>query len=382
VNDHRPSGPAVLVGILVALRLAWRTLRGRRPGSAAPGGPVARGGPDGPVVPGGPGGPVVPGGPGGPVVPGGPGGPVVPGGGPDPDDPRRREVPSDPRAELWVALLLLAAAVCAICFIVVYVVEQFDTQLLGLAIGVCFALLAAAAIIAGKRVVPQETEVEERGELLVGTEAHELTEMVESGGEGISRRGLLTCATCLAGGAVAAAIATPAASLGPAARSLHASPWRRGTRLIDADSGRPIDAADVQIGTFYTALAEGADPEGLASSVLLVRLPPRFIQLPRSRRGWAPRGLMAYSKICPHAGCAISLYRYPTYAPSSVKVPAFTCPCHYSTFTPGDGGRVIFGPAGRELPQLPLMVDRDGTVRAAGDFNADVGPSWWGVRRS
>jgi ubiquinol-cytochrome c reductase iron-sulfur subunit len=91
---------------------------------------------------------------------------------------------------------------------------------------------------------------------------------------------------------------------------------------------------------------------------------------------------MAYSKICPHAGCAISLYRYPTYGPTSVTEPAFTCPCHYSTFTPGDGGRVIFGPAGRELPQLPLMIDDDGNIRAAGDFDEDVGPSWWGVRRT
>ena len=99
-----------------------------------------------------------------------------------------------------------------------------------------------------------------------------------------------------------------------------------------------------------------------------------------ARRGWAPEGIVAYSKICPHAGCAISLYRYPTYQPTSAG-PAFTCPCHYSTFLPGEGGRLLFGPAGRALPQLPLMVDDQGYLRAAGPFHEDIGPSWWNVHR-
>jgi ubiquinol-cytochrome c reductase iron-sulfur subunit len=90
---------------------------------------------------------------------------------------------------------------------------------------------------------------------------------------------------------------------------------------------------------------------------------------------------MAFSKICPHAGCAISLYRYPTYAPTSTDQPAFTCPCHYSTFTPADGGRVIFGPAGRPLPQLPVAIDAEGNLEAGGPFDESIGPSWWGTRR-
>ena len=101
----------------------------------------------------------------------------------------------------------------------------------------------------------------------------------------------------------------------------------------------------------------------------------------RRGEGWAPEGILGYSKICPHAGCAISLYRYPTYQPTSAG-PAFTCPCHYSTFSPGEGGRLIFGPAGRALPQLPLMIDDQGYLRAAGPFNEDIGPSWWNVHRA
>ena len=62
--------------------------------------------------------------------------------------------------------------------------------------------------------------------------------------------------------------------------------------------------------------------------------------------------------------------------------PALVCPCHYSTFDPADGGSVLFGPAGRPLPQLPLTIAADHTLRAAGDFSGPPGPSWWGVRKA
>ena len=65
-----------------------------------------------------------------------------------------------------------------------------------------------------------------------------------------------------------------------------------------------------------------------------------------ARERWAPEGIVAYSKICTHAGCAISLYRAPLFQPTEPK-PALVCPCHYSTFDPADGGTVTFGPAGR-----------------------------------
>jgi ubiquinol-cytochrome c reductase iron-sulfur subunit len=100
----------------------------------------------------------------------------------------------------------------------------------------------------------------------------------------------------------------------------------------------------------------------------------------KSRRDWAPNGIVAFSKICTHAGCAIALYRKPTFAPVEPR-PALVCPCHYSTFDPADGGKVLFGPAGRPLPQLPLFVDGSGFLRAKGNFDEPVGPSWWGVRR-
>ena len=60
--------------------------------------------------------------------------------------------------------------------------------------------------------------------------------------------------------------------------------------------------------------------------------------------------------------------------------PALVCPCHYSTFDPSTGGTVLYGPAGRPLPQLPLVIDARGELRAGGNFSGQVGPSWWNVR--
>jgi ubiquinol-cytochrome c reductase iron-sulfur subunit len=294
-------------------------------------------------------------------------------------DPSRRDVPANRRAETAVAWLLLAAAVCAFAFTAVYVAADGNTQLLGLALGLALLLLAAACIIAGKLVVPQETSVEERGLLLDEEQTEEVVGMVESGGEGISRRTLLTTAGCVAGAGVVTALATPVASLGPTLNGIHSTQWRRGVRLVD-DQGKPYAPADITIGSFYTALPEHGEPEHFDAGLVVVKLPPHYLHLPGARRNWAPDGVVAYSKICPHAGCAISLYRYPTYQPTSAG-PAFTCPCHYSTFLPGEGGKVIFGPAGRALAQLPLMVDSGGYLAAAGDFREDIGPSWWNVHR-
>ena len=299
---------------------------------------------------------------------------------PDGRDPRSRSVPSDERAEKGVAALLVLAALFGFGFTAVYAIEGTDTQLLGIALGGALLLLAVACVLAGKLVVPQETDVEQRDVLYHRDQSEALAQEIERGGEGISRRGLLAGAAGLAGAGLLTAAATPLASLGPDLDGIHSTPWRRGVRLVD-DRGSPYPAADILVGSFYTALPEHADPEDLGSALIVVRLTQAQIHLPPARRGWAPQGILAYSKICTHAACAISLFRYPTYQPTSVG-PAFTCPCHYSTFLPGEGGRVAFGPAGRALPQLPLMIDAEGMLRAAGPFHEDVGPSWWSVRRS
>ena len=170
----------------------------------------------------------------------------------------------------------------------------------------------------------------------------------------------------------------PAASLGPVLDTdgLYRTPWRRGRRLVGED-GKPLRAADIEEATFYTAYPEGADRELIGSPVVVVRLPRG--EITPDRRAWAPQGIVAFSKICTHAGCAIALFRKPTF-PVVEPGPALVCPCHYSTFDPTRAGKVIFGPAGRPLPQLPLAVDGAGELVAAGNFSGPIGPSWWGVR--
>src|SRR5947209_12143925 len=103
-------------------------------------------------------------------------------------DPSQRTVPANPRAETLVAVLLLLAAGFGFAFTVLYIVLSGNTQLLGAAMGGALCLLAAACIVAGKFVVPQETHVEERGTLLDEEQTEEVVTMIEEGGEGISRR--------------------------------------------------------------------------------------------------------------------------------------------------------------------------------------------------
>jgi quinol---cytochrome c reductase iron-sulfur subunit len=284
-----------------------------------------------------------------------------------------------PRAELAVAVLLLLAAAGAVFFIVAYALD-WSTQVLGGALGGTLAIIAVALIVTARHLIVTEEIAEEYPAVEDREAQRDVARIVRESGGRITRKKLLGGAAGVAGGALATAFVTPALSLGPAfdTSRLNESPWRSGRRLVDRD-GTPISADDVEIGAFYTAFPEGADPEAIASPVVMVRLAPDDLALPPERIEWAPEGILAYSKICTHAGCAIALYRNPLFEPTEPSH-ALVCPCHYSTFDAGAAGKVLFGPAGRPLPQLPLMIGGDRLLRAAGNYSGPVGPSWWGVR--
>lgn len=290
--------------------------------------------------------------------------------------------PPDRGADLAVLTLFLAATVCGAAFPVVYAVDSIpnQTQFLGLSLGLCLAFLSAASIVISKRLVVTEEVEEDYPPPEHPTEQEALGQLVSESGERFTRRRLIVVGAGAAGTALGVALLTPAASLGPAFHMdpFFRTPWRRG-RLLVGEDGRPLLAGDVEEETFYTAFPQGADREQLGAPLVVVRLPVSQLELPSGRKDWAPQGILAYSKICTHAGCAIALYRKPTFQPTEPR-PALVCPCHYSTFDPARGGDVIFGPAGRPLPQLPLVVDASGHLRAAGNFSGAVGPSWWGVR--
>ena len=300
------------------------------------------------------------------------------------DEPERL-VPSaapDRRAENIVLLLFGAATLCGVAVPVIYAWDAIpnQTQFLGLAFGLAFAFLSAACIVIAKRLIVTE-DIEEEYGLTHPEDEEALEQLVDESGDRFTRKRLLILAGAGAGTALGAALVTPAASLGPVfdTSTLYKTPWRRGVRLVD-EAGHAFRADDIEEETFYTAYPEHAEREQMGAPIVVVRLKPAELRLPSARSGWAPEGILAYSKICTHAGCAIALYRKPTFAPVEPR-PALVCPCHYSTFDVANGGEVLFGPAGRPLPQLPLLVDPAGQLRAAGNFSGAVGPSWWGVRR-
>lgn len=298
-----------------------------------------------------------------------------------------RDLPASPGAEAAVAALLFGAGVAGVAFVLVYAFDGADTQLLGVALALGLGLAGAALILAAGRVVPQEQLEEERPEFAVpDRERSERREQqlerselqLRKGVDGVTRRRLLGTAGAAAGVGLGAAALTPIASLGPRVGDLlRESPWRDGTGLVE-ENGLPVRADELEVGSFLTAFAEGADKRDLAAAVIVVRVRETELELPPERRDWAPRGLLAFSKICTHAQCAISLFRYPLFAERSPG-PALVCPCHYSTFDVLSGGNRVFGPAVRPLPQLPLRIDA-GRLVAAGELSGPVGASWGGVR--
>jgi quinol---cytochrome c reductase iron-sulfur subunit len=294
-------------------------------------------------------------------------------------------LPPNRGAETAAIALLFAAALLAAGFVVVYAVDSIphQTQLLGATLGLSLLAIAAALIVAGKRLVVTEELVEPYTPEEHPHEQELVVRIVEEGGDRISRRGLFKLGLGAAGGTLGLAALAPALSFGPffETKYFRGTPWRKGRRLVD-ESSQPIRAADIEKNDFYTAFPEGASPaarEELGASVVLVRLSHDQLRLPPELAGFDAGGIVAYSKICTHAGCAISLYRAPLFQPDEPR-PALVCPCHYSTFDPADGGSVTFGPAGRRLPMLPLTVDADGYLRAKGNFDDEVGPTWWGTR--
>jgi ubiquinol-cytochrome c reductase iron-sulfur subunit len=300
-----------------------------------------------------------------------------------------RIVPAQPPnvvAELGVLLLLGLSTLSALSFILVYAFADSlpdETQLLGALFGLALLFLAAALVVVGLKLVPTEEIAEEYPPQEHTHEQQVIAEVLDESGTRFTRSRFFKLGLFGAGGMLGLAALAPAVSFGPLFRvgDFLTTPWRKGKRLVD-EHGRPFKASDIEEDNFYLAFPEGVTGEGkeqMAASLVVVRLPPDQLDLPSDLEGYDAHGILAYSRICTHAGCAITLYRAPLFQPDEPK-PALVCPCHYSTFDPATGGTVTFGPAGRNLPLLPVYEDSRGYLRAKGNFNGPVGPSWWGVR--
>ncbi|MEU0024149.1 Rieske 2Fe-2S domain-containing protein [Streptomyces sp. NPDC006335] len=151
--------------------------------------------------------------------------------------------------------------------------------------------------------------------------------------------------------------------------------WRKGLQLVNMNTNEPLRPSDVQVGSLTFAKPEGLEEhdeefqtEIAKAALMIVRIQPDNIKDKRELE-WSYEGIVAYSKICTHVGCPISLYEQQTHH--------VLCPCHQSTFDLSDGARVIFGPAGHALPQLRIGVNDQGYLEALGDFEEPVGPAFW-----
>jgi ubiquinol-cytochrome c reductase iron-sulfur subunit len=151
--------------------------------------------------------------------------------------------------------------------------------------------------------------------------------------------------------------------------------WGKGKLLVNMNTDEPLRPEDVTVGSLTFAKPEGLEEhdedfqrEIAKAALMIVRLQPENIK-DKQELDWSHDGIVAYSKICTHVGCPISLYEQQTHH--------VLCPCHQSTFDLADGARVIFGPAGHALPQLRIGVNKDGFLEALGDFAEPVGPAFW-----
>ncbi|MCY1157142.1 MAG: ubiquinol-cytochrome reductase [Citricoccus sp.] len=153
--------------------------------------------------------------------------------------------------------------------------------------------------------------------------------------------------------------------------------WESGTRLVRDPTGTPIKASDVTVGSAFHVIPEGLNElpptehlnQKAKAVVLLMRLDPQDLQISPEREDWNVDGIVAYSKICTHVGCPVALYEQHTHH--------LLCPCHQSTFDLTQECKVIFGPAGHALPQLPITVNEEGFLVAQSDFHEPVGPAYW-----
>jgi ubiquinol-cytochrome c reductase iron-sulfur subunit len=156
-------------------------------------------------------------------------------------------------------------------------------------------------------------------------------------------------------------------------KKLRHTTWKKGTRLVVDGTGLPLKATDFNSpGGIITVVPEGAEnnlDEIATGAVLLLNLPEDQLKIKKGRENWNVGGIVAYSKICTHVGCPAALYEQTTHH--------ILCPCHQSTFDALDSAKVIFGPAARPLPQLPIGVDSEGYLIATSDFHEPIGPSFW-----
>jgi ubiquinol-cytochrome c reductase iron-sulfur subunit len=311
--------------------------------------------------------------------------------------PRRTDV--DPkaarRAERQVSLLFVIGMLTPIAFWLEYVYIPRDKIVyipiiqwtsasnffLGITMGIGLLCVGAGAIHWAKKLMPDVEEVGDR-HAFRGTDEERAT-AVTLFDEGVQSSGFLRY-RMIRRTMIGALAATPLFAI-PLLKDLGPMPgnflrqtlWKKNERIVRDVSYQPIKPADIPIGGLVSCVpaslpaeqeASGNQNQAAKSPVILVRMRPEQIKKQQGPN-WDYEGILCYSKICTHVGCPTALYEQKTHH--------LLCPCHQSTFDLADAGRVIFGPAARAMPQLPITVDSEGYLVARSDFHEPIGPSFW-----
>jgi ubiquinol-cytochrome c reductase iron-sulfur subunit len=296
-------------------------------------------------------------------------------------------VPDTPRAksaERVVAALFVLSMLASIGFIAAYVGLQMGSVdgtlrsnlALGLSMSIAFLALAVGAVIWVRWLMPKADLVEERKPMASKPEDRaQFAEAFTQGTDasGFVKRPLLRRTLIAATVPLAVAPIVLLRDLGPLPRKvLRYTAWVPGRRLLVYGPNTPIRPADFATpGQMITVVPAGSqdDDDALAkAATIIIKMPPEKLQ-PPTVMNWTVDNIVAYSKICTHVGCPVALYEETTHR--------ILCPCHQSTFDATRGAKVIFGPAPRSLPQLPLGVDSEGYLIATSDFHVPVGPAFW-----
>lgn len=321
---------------------------------------------------------------------------------------------AEKRAERQVATFFFLSMACAVLFVVAYYGIELtenagdNVTFIGLgashvALGVTLGLalmFIGIGIIQWARKLMADVEIAEDRHPVASSEEDRIETLaaLKAGLDesGIGRRPLVRNSLLGAVGLVGIPLVVSLTDLGPVATSsvrkktIEKTVWKEGTRVVRDVTGTPIRVEQLEVGDLMNCEPEGLVPmhsedlkregveylegaelqiEKAKAALILLRMEPKDLTFSeRSPENWSVNGIVAYSKICTHVGCPISLNEQQSHH--------LLCPCHQSTFDLADGGRVVFGPAARALPQLPLKVE-DGYLVAQSDFREPVGPSYW-----
>ena len=304
-----------------------------------------------------------------------------------------RDLEHAKRAEKVVAACFTLAFFTGCAFVAAYVgigVHTVDKTLrsnlaLGTTLSLTLLLLGLGALIWVRHLMPDVEVVEERHELRSDEKDREAFEEYFKEGAANSqfvKRPLVRRTLMLGTLPLLAAPVVLLRDLGPQpGTSLRHTVWSPGRRLLLYGSNQPITPADFSApGSMITIVPDGFEDDQDAltkATVILIKFRPGELDIPTRTQGgrlvgtmnWTVDNIVAYSKICTHVGCPVALYEQTTHH--------ILCPCHQSTFDAAKGANVIFGPAARPLPQLPLTTDSAGYLVAKSDFHEPVGPSFW-----